>query len=99
MRFWITSFLVLFGMAELFQWIRHFSVPLPMFILGGALLAIASNYKKLANWALRNKTAEPPLLDSANSSTWNSLNSSPSKPAFQPPRSISFTINRSAEPE
>lgn len=49
MKVWITCFIVLFGTAELLQWVRQFSLPLPMFILGGVFLAIASNYDKLSN--------------------------------------------------
>ena len=49
MKVWITCFIVLFGTAELLQWIQQFSLPLPMFILGGAFLAIASNYDKLTS--------------------------------------------------
>jgi hypothetical protein len=99
MRFWITSVLVLFGIAEIFQSLKHFSVPMPMFILTGALLAIASNYNKLTNWSLRNTTAEPRLMDSANSSNWNNLSQSQPKPAVQTPWSISFIINRSDKPK
>jgi hypothetical protein len=99
MRFWITSFLVLFGMAELFQWVKHFTVPLPMFILGGAILAIASNYNKLVSWPFEDSAAEPPLMDSANSPNSRHLNQSQSKPVIQLPRPISFTINRSGKPD
>lgn len=45
MRVWVTTFVVLFAIAELFQWLQKFTLPLPMYILGGALLAIASNYQ------------------------------------------------------
>lgn len=52
MKVWATSFIVLFGLVELYQWVRHLhfgvDLPLPVFILGGALLAIASNYDKRA---------------------------------------------------
>jgi hypothetical protein len=99
MRFWITSVLVLFGIAEIFQSIKHFSVPMPMFILTGALLAIASNYNKLTNWSLGNTTAEPRLMDSANSSNCNNLSQSQPKPVVQSPWSISFIINRSDKPK
>jgi hypothetical protein len=49
MRVWLTCFLVLFGVAELLDWMQDLSLPMPIFILGGAFLAIASNYNKLAN--------------------------------------------------
>ena len=50
MRIWLACFLVMFGVAELFQWMKQLSLPLPVFILGGAFLAIASNYEKRAGF-------------------------------------------------
>lgn len=38
--------MVLFGAAELCQWLKHFSLPLPIHILGGVFLAIAANTDK-----------------------------------------------------
>ncbi len=46
MKFWIASFVLLFGLAELYQWVQHFTFPLPVFILGGVFLAIVSNHDK-----------------------------------------------------
>lgn len=59
MKVWITCFIVLFGASELFQWFRQFSLPLPVFILGGAFLAIASNYDKLTNLPFHPDYEEP----------------------------------------
>lgn len=50
MRVWLVSFVILFAIARLFQWIQQLSVPLPVFILGGVILAIASNYDKRSGW-------------------------------------------------
>ncbi len=47
MRVWIACFVVLFALAQLFDWVKQFSLPLPVCILGGAFLAVASNYEKL----------------------------------------------------
>jgi hypothetical protein len=47
MRVWLACFLVLFALAELFDWLKEFSFPLPIYILGGAFLAVASNYDKI----------------------------------------------------
>ena len=47
MRIWFICFVVLFAFAQLFDWIQQFSLPLPIYILGGAFLAVASNYEKL----------------------------------------------------
>lgn len=46
MRVWLTSVVVLFVGVQLFQSIKGFFVPLPLYILAGAFLAIASNYDK-----------------------------------------------------
>ncbi|HEY9649365.1 MAG TPA: hypothetical protein V6C95_01795 [Coleofasciculaceae cyanobacterium] len=93
MRLWITSCLVLFGMIELYQWIKHFTLPLPMFILGGALLAIASNYDKLANWSLGNSTPDfPSPPNTVDSPSRNTLNQSQTQPLSKQRKSISFTI-------
>lgn len=46
MKVWIATFAILFALAELYQWAKEFISPVPIFILGGAFLAIASNYEK-----------------------------------------------------
>ncbi|MFB2838756.1 hypothetical protein [Floridanema evergladense] len=58
MRVWVASFLLLFALAQLFRWMKHLSLPLPVFILGGVLLAIASNYDKRSGWPFRNQISE-----------------------------------------
>ncbi|MBD2561211.1 MULTISPECIES: hypothetical protein [Nostoc] len=47
MRVWLACFFVLFALAELFDWLQEFNLPLPIYILGGAFLAVASNYDKI----------------------------------------------------
>ncbi len=47
MRVWIACFFVLFALAQFFDWIKEVNLPLPIYILGGAFLAVASNYDKL----------------------------------------------------
>lgn len=95
MKVWITSFFVLFCMAELYQWLSHFTVPLPVFLLTGAVLAIASNYNQFTRWFFRDSKLQMPLgaEDSVNSLHPTRFNPSVSTPVLQPPRSISFTIN------
>lgn len=58
MRVWFASFLLLFALAQLFNWMKQLSLPLPIFILGGVLLAIASNYDKRSGWPFRNQISE-----------------------------------------
>ncbi|MEX0270934.1 hypothetical protein AB3R30_17465 [Leptolyngbyaceae cyanobacterium UHCC 1019] len=48
MQLWLTSFVLLFGAVEFWQWVQQVSLPMPFFVLGGALLAIASNYDKFS---------------------------------------------------
>ncbi|NJL10283.1 MAG: hypothetical protein HC908_09215 [Calothrix sp. SM1_7_51] len=47
MRIWLAFIVVLFAIAELFDWVKQLSLPLPIYILGGAFLAVASNYDKI----------------------------------------------------
>ncbi len=43
----IACFLVLFGAVELLEWLNKRNLPMPVVALGGALLAVVSNYNKL----------------------------------------------------
>lgn len=45
LRFWLVCVGILFVLAEFGLWIRDFILPLPIYILAGAFLAIASNYE------------------------------------------------------
>jgi hypothetical protein len=47
MRVWLACFVVLFALAQLFDWVKGLQLPLPIYILGGAFLAVTSNYDKL----------------------------------------------------
>lgn len=46
MKVWLVSFFILFAIVQLFLWLKNFFVPLPLYILGGTCLALASNYEK-----------------------------------------------------
>ncbi|MBD2493953.1 hypothetical protein [Nostoc sp. FACHB-280] len=67
MKVWIACFVLLFALAELFDWLQEFSLPLPIYILGGAFLAVASNYDKIVGSYLGNTSIaaslETPQLD------------------------------------
>jgi hypothetical protein len=73
MRVWLACFLVLFALAELFDWLQEFNLPLPIYILGGAFLAVASNYDKIVGSYLDEPSIEAsleqPRLDSLTPST------------------------------
>lgn len=108
MRVWIFSFLVLLGIVELYQWMKHFSVPMPVFIISGALLAIASNYGKYTGWSFsqqpeqsdaHNHLSTPTVGSLPNPPNQEQLNESKSNPVVQPTPSISFTISRPTQEE
>lgn len=71
MRVWLACFFVLFALAEFFDWVKELSLPLPIYILGGAFLAVASNYDKIVGSYFSEVQAEilpePPKLDVSNS--------------------------------
>lgn len=46
MRVWLVSVAVLFVLVEIYLSLKEFILPLPIYIMAGALLAIASNYEK-----------------------------------------------------
>ena len=96
MRVWVASFLLLFGFAEIYQWLKQFTLPLPVYILGGAFLAIASNYDKLSRFAfLRTYEDEAASIKDHTPSVMRSVSSqSPSNLTPQLPRPISFKIEK-----
>ncbi len=100
MRFWLIGFLALFGAAELLQWVRQLSLPLPIFILGGAFLAVASNYDKLPilQAHLEPEDAEPEVPELRQPVTERSVDRPPAPPSEPARRSISFTIRKSFYP-
>ena len=61
MKVWLACFFVLFAVAELFDWMKKFTLPLPIYILGGAFLAVASNYDKIVGSYFSDATAETPI--------------------------------------
>ena len=46
MQFLVLIVFFLFAGVELFQWLKGVILPLPVYVLAGAFLAIASNYDK-----------------------------------------------------
>ncbi len=47
MHVWAVCVLVFFGVAELYQWLEGLTLPMPVLVGAGTLLAIASNSLKL----------------------------------------------------
>lgn len=97
MRIWLTSFIVLFGAAELWQWAQHLSLPLPMFVLGGVFLAVASNYDKLKNLPFHLDYEDPQAEKAARTAKVVKAVEAASKKR-SPSRSISFEINKTFKP-
>lgn len=58
MKAWLVSVGVLFVLVEFFFWVRNFILPLPVYILAGAFIAIASNYDKGIMVLFRQQTTE-----------------------------------------
>lgn len=94
MKVWITCVLVLYGMVEIYQWMKQFSLPLPAFILAGAVLAIASNYGKYAGWSFQKPALPNPETPPANGINLNATTTALPKPA----KPVSFKI-RTVETE
>ena len=46
LKAWLVGVGILFVLAEFGIWLKQFILPLPIYILGGAFLAIASNYER-----------------------------------------------------
>jgi hypothetical protein len=96
MRVWLTSFILLFGAAELFQWAGQLSLPMPIFVLGGAFLAIASNYDKLKTLPFHLDYEEPDTKPkSVTSATTEPMQTKVKAPSKQ---AISFDIRRPFKP-
>lgn len=62
MGVWIMTVCILFVFVQLFQWFQGFMLPLPLYLLAGAFLAIASNYEKGLGALLKQTrtTSDPP---------------------------------------
>lgn len=59
-RAWLFGVGILFVLAEFSIWLKQFMLPLPIYILGGAFLAIASNYEKGLMALFRQESASSP---------------------------------------
>ncbi len=81
MKVWFICFVVLFALSQLFDWAQQFTLPLPIYILGGAFLAVASNYEKLFGSYLGEYSGETytqQQLDAASQPEVSRLNTSQS---------------------
>ncbi|MER3478215.1 MAG: hypothetical protein C4287_19315, partial [Leptolyngbya sp. ERB_1_2] len=95
--FGILCFVVFFGLSQAFQWAQELTLPLPFFILGGAILSIASNFDRRAGFPLNlinflSPEVTPIEEQSTLPSAHTSVSAQSSTPKF--PREISFTIRK-----
>ncbi len=45
-QFWIVFFFILLAVAELYQSVKDITLPFPVYLVLGAVLAVASNYQQ-----------------------------------------------------
>lgn len=62
LKAWLVGVGILFVLAEFGIWLKQFMLPLPTYIIGGAFLAIASNYEKGLIALFRQPDADPDVL-------------------------------------
>jgi hypothetical protein len=64
---WLFGVAILFVLAEFSIWLKQFILPLPIYILAGAFLAIASNYEQglIALFRQEDAIASDPLTQTA----------------------------------
>ncbi len=46
LRFWLVCFGILFVLVQLWEWLQQLKLGLPVCIIGGIILAIASNWRR-----------------------------------------------------
>lgn len=90
-QFGLVCFGIFFIVSQVFQWASEITLPLPIFVLGGALLAIASNFDRRAGFPFNLLNTFTPPEESLLSDEPPTLTAS-STPKF--PREVSFTIRK-----
>ena len=59
---WLFGVGILFVLAEFSIWLKQFMLPLPIYVLAGAFLAIASNYESSIIGLFRQHSNTPDIL-------------------------------------
>lgn len=62
LKAWLFGVGILFVLAEFSIWLKQFILPLPIYILAGSFLAIASNYERGLIALFRGETENADLL-------------------------------------
>ncbi|MCU0550710.1 MAG: hypothetical protein MUC48_15285 [Leptolyngbya sp. Prado105] len=90
-QFGLVCFVIFFIFSQVFEWASEVKLPLPFFILAGAILAIASNLDRRAGFPFN-------LLNTITPSEESSIPTEPptiSQSQTQKfPREVSFTIRK-----
>jgi hypothetical protein len=60
MQFWTVCFLLFFLLTQIYQLVKAVSVPMPVSIAGGILLAIASNIRRSSSLSVAPAPPKPP---------------------------------------
>lgn len=89
MQVWVVCLVLFFGAAEFYQWARGMTLPLPILIAAGMLLAIASNTSKLPSLFHSQPTpieaqkadAQEPLKATSAEATGQTVSSSAATPS------------------
>lgn len=98
MQLWLTSFILLFGAAEFWQWMQQASLPMPIFVVGGVFLAIASNYGKFSMpFHLAEKLSSSSNLVTSTQATPLVSPATPKKSSVRP-SPVSFEIEKPFKP-
>ncbi len=66
-QFWIVFFFILLAIAELYQSVKDITLPFPVYLILGAVLAVASNYQQQISFA-QNQRVTLQEIDKPNSS-------------------------------
>lgn len=98
MRVWIVCFILLFGSAELLEWLQQFSLPLPIFVLGGVFLAIASNYNQLTDLPFHPDYEDPSLPTGDTGLATPVMPPTTASPVPSRSSNISFEISKTFKP-
>ena len=65
-RFWLVIVVGLFVSFQFFQWLRGVIMPLPIYMIAGAFLAIASNYEKGLSGLAHHLSLPTPVSSASN---------------------------------
>jgi phosphotransferase system glucose/maltose/N-acetylglucosamine-specific IIC component len=93
MQVWIVCLVLFFGIAEFYQWAKGLSLPVPVLIAAGVLLAIASNLRSASTPSTPMPFTAPPAAAPSAAAPPTALPiTAATTPVVSVQSSISFTI-------